>query len=320
MNSVLHALVLAAALFAGAALAQGYPAKPVRIIVPYPPGGGTDVVARAIAQKFQESTGQAMVVDNRPGASELIGTEAAAKAAPDGYTMLLTTNAYSINASLLPKLPYDSANGFIPVTLLATAPFAFVVNPQVPVKTMQELAALARAQPGRLNYASLGSGSPHQMAMEYFKKLAGIDIVGIPYKGLAPALTAGIAGEVQVVVTGLTAGLAQVRAGKLRALAVTTSKPSTAAPELPTVADSGFPGYDLYAWYGVLLPAGTPTDIVAKLNAELVKALNAPDIKERFKGVGVDTAPMTPAAFADFMREDLQLWTRIVKLVDAKPE
>lgn len=302
------------------AQAQSYPSKPLHLIVPYPPGGGTDIVARAVAQKLFENTGQPMVIENKPGASELIGTDALAKSAPDGYTMGLVTNTFSINESLQHKLPYKGVSDFIPVTMLIATPFAIAVNPSVPARTLQELVALARSKPGSLNYASLGPGSIHQMSMEWFKHLARVDIVAIPYKGLAAALTAGIAGEVQVVITGLTAGLTHIKSGKLRALAVTTAKRTPAAPDIPTVAEVGFPDYDVMTWYGVLLPAGAPPDIVAKLGTELTKALNAPEVKERFKTIGVDTAPMSPTAFADFLRSDIQLWARIVKLTGAKPE
>lgn len=313
---------LAAIFFALTSLAQAqsYPSKPLRLIVPYPPGGGTDIVARAVAQKLFENTGQPMVIENKPGASELIGTDALAKSAPDGYTMGLVTNTFSINESLQHKLPYKGMNDFIPVTMLVATPFAIVVNPSVPAQTLQELVALARSKPGSLNYASLGPGSIHQMSMEWFKHLARVDIVAIPYKGLAAALTAGIAGEVQVVITGLTAGLTHIKSGKLRALAVTTAKRTPAAPDIPAVAEVGFPDYGVMTWYGILLPAGTPPDIVAKLGTELTKALNAPEVKDRFKTIGVDTAPMSPTAFADFLRSDIQLWARIVKLTGAKPE
>lgn len=313
---------LAALFFALTSLAQAqsYPSKPLHLIVPYPPGGGTDIVARAVAQKLFENTGQPMVIENKPGASELIGTDALAKSAPDGYTMGLVTNTFSINESLQHKLPYNGMNDFSPVTMLVATPFAIAVNPSVPAQTLQELVALARSKPGSLNYASLGPGSIHQLSMEWFKHLARVDIVAIPYKGLAAALTAGIAGEVQVVITGLTAGMTHIKSGKLRALAVTTAKRTPAAPDIPAVAETGFPDYDVMTWYGILLPAATPPDIVAKLGTELTKALNAPEVKERFKTIGVDTAPMSPTAFADFLRSDIQLWARIVKLTGAKPE
>ena len=305
---------------ASLAHAQSYPSKPLRLIVPYPPGGGTDIVARAVAQKVFENSSQPVVIENKPGASELIGTDALAKSAPDGYTMGLVTNTFSINETLQRKLPYKGIHDFIPVTMLVATPFAIVVHPSVPAQTLQELVALARSKPASLNYASLGPGSIHQMSMEWFKHLAKVDIVAIPYKGLAPALTAGIAGEVQVVITGLTAGMTHIKSGKLRALAVTTAKRTAAAPDIPTVAEVGFPDYDVMTWYGILLPAGTSPDIVAKLGTELTKALNAPEVKERFKTIGVETAPMSPTAFAEFMRSDIQSWARIVKLTGARPD
>src|SRR5690606_35517382 len=230
---------LALGLASLAVCAQEFPSKPIRIVVPYPPGGGTDTAARPIAQKLSESMGQPVIVENRPGASELIGTEAVARSAPDGYTLLLTTNAFAINPSLQPKLPYDSARDFTPVTVLITTPFMLVANPQLSAKSVGELAKLAKAQPGKLNFASFGVGTPHHLAMEWLKMLAGVDIVAVTYKGVGPGLTAVMAGEVELMFTGLTAGLAQVKAGKVRALAVTTAKRAPAAPDVPTIAESG---------------------------------------------------------------------------------
>ena len=314
------ALVAAVGCLFPPAHAQAWPDRPVRLVISFTPGGGTDVVARIVAKKFQEDTGQPMVFEYKPGAAEQIGTAFAAKAAPDGYTVLMIGNSFSINPALYPKLPYDTARDFIPVTLLGVAPFAFMVNPDVPVKSMEELAALARAQPGKLNYGSLGSGSPQQLSIEWFKKLAAVDIVPVPYKGLAPAMMAGISGEVQVVVAGLASGIPHVKSGKLRALAVTTAKRSAAAPELPTVAESGYPGFDTFAWYGMAVPAGTPPDIVAKINAAVVRALNSQEVRDSYKAIGVESSPMTLAGFADFIRGDMELWARLVKMVDAKPD
>jgi tripartite-type tricarboxylate transporter receptor subunit TctC len=311
-------VALASIAAAAPAFAQAFPAKPIRMIVPYPPGGGTDIVARALAAKLAE-TGITLVVDNRPGASEMIGTEAAARSAPDGYTIGLVTNSFSINPALGAKVPYESRD-FAPLTLLATSPFMLAVNPSVSAKTVAEVIALAKARPGGLNYASLGTGTPHHLSMEWFKHLAGVDIVPVPYKGLAPGLTATMTGEVQMIFTGLTAGLSQVRAGKLRGIAVTTAKRAAAAPEFPTMAEAGLTGFDVYAWYGLLVPTGTPAPVIARLNAEFTKALGAPDVQERFRNAGVENAATTPEAFGQFLREDAAMWSRIVKQVGAKAE
>jgi tripartite-type tricarboxylate transporter receptor subunit TctC len=300
--------------------AQGYPSKPIRFLVPYPPGGGTDLVARAVAQKMQESMGQPVIVDNKPGASEIISTEALARSAPDGYTIGMVTNAFAINAGSGRKLPFDPAADFVPVAYLVSVPFLLVVHPSVPASSVKELVALAQAQPGKLNYASLGSGSPHGLAIEWFKKLAGVNLTEVPYKGVAQAMAAGAAGEVQVLFTGLTAGMAQVKAGRLKVLAVSPAKRVDAVPEYPSIAESGYPEFDVTTWYGVVAPAGTPPEIVAKLNAEIDKALRSPDLKERFSGIGVDPMPMSPKAFAEVMQKDLQLWSRVIKATGAKVE
>ena len=307
-------------LWIGGAAAQSFPSKPIRLIVPYPPGGGTDTAARPIAQKMTESLGQAVIVDNRPGASEIIGTEAVARAAPDGYTLLLTTNAFAINPSLQPKLPYDSARDFAPVSPLVTTPFMLVSSPRLQANSMAELVKLAKAQPGKLNFASLGTGTPHHLAMEWLKLLAGVDIVAVPYKGVGPGLTAVMAGEVELMFTGLTAGLVQVNAGKVRALAVTTAKRAPAAPEVPTIAEGGFPEYEALAWYGILAPAGTPAPVIARLNAEFAKALNAPDIRERFAKIGVDPAPGSPSDLLEMIRKETELWAKVIKAMGVKPQ
>ncbi len=306
-------------LWIGGAAAQTFPSKPIRLIVPYPPGGGTDTAARPIAQKMTESLGQAVIVDNRPGASEIIGTEAVARAAPDGYTLLLTTNAFAINPSLQPKLPYDSTRDFTPVSPLVTTPFMLVSSPRLQANSIAELVKLAKAQPGKLNFASLGSGTPHHLAMEWLKLLAGVDIVAVPYKGVAPGLAAVMAGEVELMFTGLTAGLVQVNAGKVRALAVTTAKRTPAAPQVPTIAEAGYPEYEALAWYGILAPAGTPAPVISRLNAEFAKALNAPDIRERFAKIGVDPAPGSPSDLLEMIRKETELWAKVIKATGAKP-
>jgi tripartite-type tricarboxylate transporter receptor subunit TctC len=319
-NMVRWVAALAIALTSHVALAQAFPSKALRMLVPYPPGGGTDIVARAIGVKLQESLGQPLVIENRPGASEIIATDALAKSALDDYTLGLVTNAFSINAGLNPKLPFDAANDFTPVGYLVSVPFMLVVHPSVPASSVSELVALAKAQPGKLNYASLGAGTPHGLAMEWFKKLAGVQIADVPYKGVAPAMTAVAAGEVQMMFTGLTAGAAQVKAGRLKALAVTPRQRVSAAPELPTIAEAGYTEFDVTTWYGVLAPAKTAPDIVAKLNAELGKALAAEDIRTRFTSVGVEPVAMSAAAFGEVIRRDMQLWAAVIRATGAKAE
>jgi len=298
---------------------QAFPSKPIRFLVPYPPGGGTDIVARAVGQKLQESMGQPVLVENRPGASEIIGTEALARSAPDGHTIALV-GSFAINPSLFPKLPYDSERDFIPVTRLVNVPLALVAHPSVPASSVKELVQLAKSRPGKLNFAHLGAGSPHYLAMEWFKHLAGVDIVAVPYKGVAPANAAVAAGEVQIMFTGLTAGLAQVKAGRLKALAVSPAKRVGAAPELPSVAEAGYPDFDIMVWYGVVAPAGTPAETLAKLNAEIAKALGAADLKQRFAAMGIEAAPLPAGEFGRFIRSETQMWGRIIKATGAKPD
>ncbi|MEO7403920.1 MAG: tripartite tricarboxylate transporter substrate binding protein [Burkholderiales bacterium] len=322
MRKCFIGLLLGASLAFGAALsvAQSYPNKQIRFIVPYPPGGGTDIVARAIAAKMQESMGQPIVIDNRSGASEMIGTEALVRSAADGYTIGMVTNSIAINPAIQPRVAYDAARDLVAVSNIVNVPFMLVVHPAAPYSTVREFVAAAKAQPGKLNYASLGSGSPHSLAMEWLKTLAGIDVVAISYKGVAPAITALSAGEVPVGFSGLTAAMAQVRAGKLKAIAVTPAQRVSIMPDIPTIAESGYPEFDLMTWYGVMVPTGSPPEIIAKLNAEIAKALAAPDIKQRFAGIGIEAAPTSAAEFATRIRNELQLWARIVKLTGAKAE
>jgi tripartite-type tricarboxylate transporter receptor subunit TctC len=316
MKRCIVLLVLAA----GTAFAADYPSRAIRLVVPYPPGGGTDTVARPLAQKLTESIGQPIVIDNRGGASEIIGTEVVARAQPDGYTLLMTTNAFAINVALQRKLPYDAARDFAPVGRLITTPFMLVAHPALQAASIRELITLAKAQPGKLNYASLGSGTPHHLAMEWFKVLAGVDIVAVPYKGVGPGLAAVTAGEVELMLTGLTAGLAQVRGGKLRAIALTTATRSSAAPDIPTIAEAGFAGYDALAWYGILAPAGTPPDVIARMNAEIGKALAAPDLRQRLANIGVDPAPGTPAELLRLIADETTLWAKIIKAAGIKAD
>jgi tripartite-type tricarboxylate transporter receptor subunit TctC len=315
------AATTAALMTVGAAAAQtAWPTKPIRWLVPYPPGGGTDIVARALAPKMQEALGQTLVIENRPGASEVIATDLLAKSEPDGHTILLATQSIPINATLRNDLPYDTDKDFQPVTILVKVPFVLVVNPAVPVKSVAELVALAKAQPGKLNYAHIGSGTPHFLAMEWFKQIAAIDIVGIPYKGVAPGMASVATGEAQVSLTGLTAGMAQVKAGKLKALAVATASRNPAAPDLPTVAESGYKDFHFDTWYGLFVPAKTPRAIVDRLNGAVKQANASSEVAQRFAAAGIEPAWLAPEDFAALIRREKALWGGIIKAANAKPD
>ena len=292
--------------------AQSYPSRPIRFIVPYAPGGGADIACRIIAQKMSESMGQPVLVENRPGASEIIGNEALARSAPDGHTVGFISNAMTINATLQPKLPFDPERDFIPVTRLVNIPLVMVVPPSLPVNSVKDLVALAKAQPGKLNYASFGAGGPHGLAMEWFKSITGTDIVAITYKGVAPGLAALVAGEVQVMLTGLTGAMPQIKAGKIKPIAATAAKGVGALPDIPPIARD-YPGFDVNTWYGLAVPAGTPANIVNRIHAEVTRALNAPDVRQRFDGLGVETSPMPQEEFVALLRRETQLWAKVIK-------
>jgi tripartite-type tricarboxylate transporter receptor subunit TctC len=296
------------------AIAQEYPARPVRLIVPFAPAGPTDIMSRAISEKFSARLGQQLVVDNRPGAGGGIGSELAARSAPDGYTLLLGhIGTHAINASLYSQLGYDPVKDFAPITMIATLPLGLWVHVSVPAHSVKELVALARAKPGSINFGSAGSGGPTHMAGEMLKSMARIEIVHVPYKGNAASLTDLIAGRVQMMFSNLLTAGPHARAGKLRGLAVTTAKRSPQAPELPTVAESGVPGYDLTPWYGLLLPAGTPRAIVTRLNREIGGILTAPDMVERFRTQGIDLVTSTPEGFSALIKSEIPKWRSVVK-------
>ena len=306
---------------AGAQAQSTYPAKPLRFIVPYPPGGGTDIVARLVAQKMTASMGQQVVVDNKPGASTVIGTDLLAKSNPDGYTIGLITDSHAINPSFFAKLPYDSLNDFSPVTQLVFVPLVMVAHPSLGVKSVPELIALAKQQPGRINYASIGNGTPHQISMEWFKQLAGIDLTHIPYKGVAPALAELVAGQVDVMFTGTSSAAPYARQNRLVPLAVSSAKRQPSFPEVPSVAESpGLSEFDFMTWYGVAAPAGTPREIVLRLQKEIASALGQPDVKERLTALGVVAAPSTPEEFSAFMRKESASLARLVRLTGVKPD
>lgn len=312
--------VLVLALGYAGAFAQAYPAKPIHLVVPYPAGGPLDIMARAIGQKLTEAWKQPVIVDNRAGAGGNIGADAVAKAAPDGYTLLMGAVAtHAINPVLYRKIPYDPIKDFAPVALVAQVPNILVVNPSVPAKSVRELIELARAKPGALNFASGSTGSTGHLAGELFNTMAGVKMVHIPYKGAAPATTDLLSGQVQLMFDNLASALPNVKAGKLRALAVTTLKRSPAVPDLPTIAESGLPGFDLTTWFGLFVPAGTPPEIVAKLNAEVVRALNAKDMRERLEKMGTEPpADNTPEHFAAFVRSEAEKYAKVVKASGAR--
>lgn len=294
--------------------AEGYPDKPIRLIVPWPPGGGADTLGRPIAQKLSERLGRPVVIDNRPGASGSIGTAMLAKAAPDGYTLLLNyVSDSAINLSLYKNLGYDPVKDFAPVTQIAAGLAILVVNPSVPAKSVHELISLAKAKPGQLNYASAGNGSVGHLAAELFKTMAGVDMVHIPYKGSAPALTDLLGGRVAFLFADITVGLPHVKGGRLRALGVTSDKRSPVVPDIPTIAESGIPGYVANTWWGIVAPAGTPNEIVAKLNTEIVGILRTPEMKEMIFNLGAEVVASTPDQYAAYIKEEIVKWAKVVK-------
>jgi tripartite-type tricarboxylate transporter receptor subunit TctC len=306
---------------AGTVHAQSYPAKPIRLIVPFPPGGGTDLVARAIAPRLMETGGIQLIVDNRPGGGTVVGAELAAHAAPDGYTIFMGTNtSHAINPTLLPKLPYDALKDFAPITRIALIPYILVVHPSLPARSVKELVALAKARPGELNFASSGSGTPGHLAGIMLNEAAGINMVHIPYKGAAPATTATISGETQLVFGSLTSTLSSVRSGRLRALAMSSAKRSPVLPEMATVAESGYPGFEAITWYGLFAPAGTPPAIVSRLNAEFLKVMNAADFRAWLGDQGADAAPGTPDEFSAFVKSEIARYAPLVKKSGMRPD
>ena len=304
-----------------AAAADAYPAKPVRFVVAFPPGGGTDIIARSIAQKLAERIAQQVVVDNRPGAGGNIGTDMVAKSAPDGYTLLMgSAGPLAINASLFGKMPFDPIKDLAPVTLAASTPNVLLVHPALRAATLKELIALAKARPGEINFASSGHGTPAHLAGELFNLMAGVEMVHVPYKGAAPALADLLGGQVQIMFSTMPPALPHVRDGKLRALAVTSAKRSPAAPELPTVDETALPGFEANTWHGVVVPAGTPGAIVARLNREIVAILHLPDVVERFSSQGAEALGSTPEEFAAYIKSETLKWAKVVRDSGAKAE
>ena len=299
---------------------QEYPAKPIRVVVPFPPGGGTDFMGRVIMQRVGEGLGATVVIENRGGAGSSIGTDIVAKSPADGYTLLIVSGAHAINPSIYPKLPYDSVRDFAPVTMFTSGPGLLVVHPSVPAKSVKELIALAKARPGQINYASAGIGTPPHLAGELFKAMAHVDIVHVPYKGNGPAYTDLIGGHVSVMFPNVATATAHVRAGKLRALAVTTKNRTPIAPELPTISEAGVPGYDVSSWYGLLAPAGTPAAVLAKLQREIARVMRLPDVSEKLTSQGLDIVGDTPDEFAAIIKTEIAKWAKVVKASGAKAD
>lgn len=310
----MRTILIAAALLAlpGWCAAQSYPEKTIRIVCPTSPGGGTDLVSRMLAQKLNKALGQPVVVENRGGAGTTLGTALVAKAPPDGYTLLLTHTSLAFNATFYRHLPFDAVKDFAPVSLLASQPFVVVVHPSLPAKSLRDLLALAKSQAGEIQYASGGAGSGPFMATELLKQMAHVDLLHVPYKGAGPAFTDLMGGQVQVMIGTFSLALPHAKTGRVRALAVTSEKRAPAAPELPTVAEAGVPGYSFETWYGLLAPAGTPDAIVSKLNALTVKAVASPDSRARLIDAGLEPVSSSSAEFAAHLAGEVEKWRKVV--------
>ena len=315
------ALLAAASLISFNAACAPYPDKPIHFVVPYPAGGPLDAVARLLAQKVSDRLKQPVVVDNKPGAGGNIGADLVAKSAPDGYTLLMGAVAtHAINPTLYASIPYDAQKDFIAVTQIASTPNVLVVNPSLPVHDVKEFIAYAKANPGRLNFGSGSTGSAGHLAGELFKSMAGVQMTHIPYKGAAPAMNDLIGGQIQLMFDNLASSLAQVKAGKIRALAVTTAKRTPLAPDLPTIAESGLAGFDINTWFGLFVPANTPHEIVSLLHDEFVRALDQPDVREKMTAMGAEPVGSTPEQFAAYIRSEAQKYARIIKASGAKAD
>jgi tripartite-type tricarboxylate transporter receptor subunit TctC len=308
---VAGAVVLA--LSAALAQAQQYPSRPIRMVVPFAPGGGSDISGRVLADGLSEALGQTVVVDNRPGAGSILGCDLVAKATPDGYTTLLGNISMAFNTAIYRKLPYDAIKDFAPVSLVADQPNILVANPALPAKTFKEFLALAASQPGKLTFGSAGMGSGTHLAMEMLLMSRKLDLIHVPYKGTGPALSALLGNQISVFFSTYASALPHVKTGRLRAYAVTSTKRTTSLPDVPTVAESGFPGYEYSTWYGFLVPAGTPRAIVEKLNKTAVGALNSAKTRERYLGQGMEPIPSTSAHYAAYLKSEIEKWTQVVR-------
>ena len=309
---------VALALLAGAVSAQSYPSKPVRVVIPWPPGGSNDVVGRIVTQKVGENLGQQFIVDNRAGAAGSIGADVVAKAPPDGYTLMVHSTSHVGNAHLYKKLPYDTLKDFTGVALLAAQPGALTIHPSLPVKTVKEFIALAKARPGTINYSSSGNGSAPHLSMELLVAMTGIKIVHVPYKGGAPQVTALVSGETQASLATVSTVLVHVQSGRLRALGVSSAKRSATMPDVPTIAEAGVPGYEMSPWIGVFVPTGTSKELIAKLNSEINRALKAPDVSNLLSSNALDALGGTPEEFDVRIKADYEKYAKLIKLTGAK--
>lgn len=300
--------------------AQAWPAKPIRLVVPFPPGASNDVLSRITAQNMSPGLGQQIVVENRPGGGGIVGAENVAKSPGDGYSMLNIQASFVANAALRPKLPYEPIADFAYVGMMARGPLLMVVHPSLPVKNVREFLALAKAKPGQINYGSTGTGSHNHMATEMFKRMAGVNIIHVPYKGAAPALTDLMGGHIQLVMTSLPSAMTQVQAGRMKALGVASEKRTSFMPEVPTIAEAGVPGYTAEFWWGLVVPVKTPAEITARLGSELAKALQSADLKQRFAGEGAEPSAMNGDAFQRFVSNEIARWRKVAQETGIKPE
>lgn len=313
---VLMALVCALS----AAQAQNYPSRTVRIVVPIAPGGASDILSRLIAQKLYESWGQVVQIDNRPGASGIIGSELVAKAPPDGYTLLMAFTAHVTNPTLQPKLPYDTLADFAPVAMVAVVPSVLLVHPSLPVRSVQELIAFAKKRPGELDYASSGTGTATHLAALMFSAMTGVVMEHVPYRGGVPALNDLLGGQVSLMFGNLAPSMAFIRSGRLRPLAVTSARRVAALPRVPTMAEAGLPGYEALAWFALLVPARTPGQVINKLNSEVVAILQHPELKERLQGLGVEVMPGSPAELNNYIRAEIAKWDKVIRKLGVTPQ
>lgn len=313
--------LLSLALLPGLAVAADpYPTRPIRLISPFAPGGGNDIISRTLGAAVSKNLGQSIVVDNRPGANTIVAMEILARATPDGYTLLTTSSSQATNATLYSKLPYDSIKDFSPVSMVGVSPLVVAVNPTLPIKTIAELIAAARAKPGSIMYPSAGTGNSTHLGGELFAVMAGVTLTHVPYKGLGPGLVDLMAGRLQTIFSTAPAAIPHIKTGRLRGLAVTTAARSNLLPQLPTVAESGVPGYESGSWYGISAPAGTPRVIIARLNKEITAVLATPEFREQLLNAGADPMPTTPEQFAAYIQVEIAKWAKVIKLSGAKVE